>query len=79
MAIHYLAPTSNPDTHGQARFDCNGTKAHVFQITGASSYIDREMPVEEARARYKELLDRDWAEPATEHRHPLHVLRGWLR
>ena len=83
MTTNYLAPKSTPDSRMQARFsvqdDCCGSKVHVFQITGAASHTDRIMPVNEARAIYKSLLDRGWTEPVHEHRHSLRVLRGCLR
>ena len=79
MTINYLAPKSTPDSHGQARFDCSGNKVHVFQITGAATYIDREMSVEDARTLYKKLLAQGWAEPPAAFRYELHVLRNWLR
>lgn len=43
-----------------AYFTIAGEKAEVVALLGATTYIDRDMPLEEARKTYRKLLNQGW-------------------
>ena len=58
---HHLTANDNVPHAVQVRFVPAGTNVHVLGITGAASYIDDTMSLTEARALYRDMLDRGWA------------------
>ena len=77
---HSLAARNGEATIAQIIFECRGNgKADVTGIEGAAFYIRKtNIPVEEARAIYREKLNAGWAKPKPENTLTLSALQGLI-
>lgn len=68
---------SGPGGSGGAWGDTRPPKVRVIALIGASTYIDRDLSVDEARETYKDLKAKGWTVGGSDHP-SISTLRSWI-